>query len=73
MMITRGIILRNIISGAIAAAIYLCIALPNGIAAVTAIAVSLLIGAGTFVVAFVITQLFIWAHTHKGGQPKVSS
>jgi hypothetical protein len=73
MLLNRGIIIRNVISGAIAAAIYLCIALPNGIAAVTAIAVSLLIGAGTFVVAFVITQLFIRAHAHKGGQPGVSS
>ena len=73
MLINRGIIIRNVISGAIAAAIYLCIALPNGIAAGTAIPVSLLIGAGTFVVAFIITQIFIWAHTHKGGQPKVSS
>lgn len=37
-----------------------------------AIAVSLLIGAGTFVVAFLITQAFIWAHTRKRGQPKAS-
>jgi hypothetical protein len=72
MLINRGIILRNVISGAIAAAIYLCIALPNSISAGTAIPVSLLIGAGTFVVAFLITQAFIWAHTHKRGQQEVS-
>lgn len=72
MLLNRVILVRNIISGAIAAAIYLCIALPNGIAAGTAIPVSLLIGAGTFVVAFLITQAFIWAHTHKRGEPKVS-
>jgi hypothetical protein len=73
MLLNRAILVRNIISGAIAAAIYLCIALPNGISAGTAVPVSLLIGAGTFIVAFIITQIFIWAHTHKGGQPKVSS
>jgi hypothetical protein len=71
MLINRGIILRNIVSGVIAAAIYICIALPNGIGAGTAIPVAILIGAGTFVLAFLITQAFIWAHTHKEGQQKV--
>ena len=72
MLINRGIIVRNVISGAIAAAIYLCIALPNDIAVGTAIPVSLLIGTGTFVVAFLITQAFIWAHAHNRGQQEVS-
>ena len=72
MLINTGIIVRNVISGAIAAAIYLCIALPNSISAGTAIPVSLLIGTGTFVVAFLITQAFIWAHTHQRSRPKVS-
>jgi hypothetical protein len=59
------IILRNVISGAIAAVIFICIALPNGYAVGPAILEALLIGAGTFVVAFLISQAFIRANRRR--------
>jgi hypothetical protein len=63
------ILLRNAISGIIAGAIFLCIALPNGYRAGPAILEALLIGAGTFVVAFLISQIFIRAHRRRTTSP----
>jgi hypothetical protein len=63
------ILLRNAISGVIAGVIFLCIALPNGYKTGPAIGEALLIGVATFAVAFLISQLFIWAHRRRSISP----
>ena len=62
MLFTKSILLRNVYSGVIAATIYLCVALPNGISVGPAILECLLVGAGAFVVALLISQFFIRLH-----------
>jgi len=65
MRFSKGLIFRNAYAGAIAGVIYVCIALPNGIAAAPAILFGVLLGLATFVVAFAISQFFIRLHRER--------